>query len=95
MDKVDEEKVERDDDSSASSDEEAGDNHEVQRAKSKKRALDRRLMDAIGQEQGTLHYIQNKVNGTAPRAPVAMVNSVMTIVGPTLNEQVRAFNMNT
>eukprot|EP00656_Telonema_subtile_P015498 TRINITY_DN18135_c0_g1_i2.p1 TRINITY_DN18135_c0_g1~~TRINITY_DN18135_c0_g1_i2.p1 ORF type:complete len:401 (-),score=106.31 TRINITY_DN18135_c0_g1_i2:47-1249(-) len=77
---------------SESSDEEAGGDHhhssKRKKALSKQKRLERRLMEAIGEGQGTLHYISNTVNGAAPRAPVSIGNSNMMMLGPSTYEQV-------
>ena len=57
-------------------------------AKRRKERMESRLMEAISQEQGVLHFVTNQVHGTAGQQQMpAMSGSAMEAVGPTVCDQ--------
>lgn len=72
----DDEKSDSDDDDDAQSD--------AKIAKKRKERMDMRLIEAIGGEQGVLHFVTNQVTGTQGQQQMpAMSGSAMEAVGPT------------
>ena len=76
---------EGDDGSSSESDDDESDK---QVAKRRKERMELRLVEAIGREQGVLHFVTNQVNGTSGQQMMpSMDGAAMAVVGPTAAEK--------